>query len=202
MLKAPDLAEKLASEAVEPWPMTPGAVRPVHPLGHRALDRARQGTQHPPRRVSALAFARPRITERPPWPATPTSPPTPRHRRSPRILAKFVATHPSRGWSDAVEHEAHRTFYNWLGCAIGAARHEAADAALAAVQMLEPAPQASVLGPRREGRHGERRARQRHHLAHLRLRRHAPEDDHPSGRAGRLGGAGAGRAARRRAGAT
>ncbi|HEY4957324.1 MAG TPA: MmgE/PrpD family protein [Caldimonas sp.] len=62
------------------------------------------------------------------------------------ILAKFVAGHPSRGWSDAVEHEAHRTFYNWLGCAIGAARHEAADAALAAVQMLEPAPQASVLG--------------------------------------------------------
>jgi 2-methylcitrate dehydratase PrpD len=62
------------------------------------------------------------------------------------ILARFVATHPTRGWSDAVEHEAHRTFYNWLGCAIGAARHEAADAALAAVRMLEPAPQATVLG--------------------------------------------------------
>ena len=62
------------------------------------------------------------------------------------LLAKFVAGHPARGWSDAVEHEAHRTFYNWLGCAIGAARHEAADAALAAVQMLEPAPQATVLG--------------------------------------------------------
>jgi 2-methylcitrate dehydratase PrpD len=62
------------------------------------------------------------------------------------ILAQFVATHPTRGWSDAVEHEAHRTFYNWLGCAIGAAHHEAADAALAAVQMLEPAPQATVLG--------------------------------------------------------
>ena len=62
------------------------------------------------------------------------------------LLAKFVAKHPSRGWSDAVEHEAHRTFYNWLGCAIGAARHEAADAALAAVRMLEPAPQATVLG--------------------------------------------------------
>jgi 2-methylcitrate dehydratase PrpD len=62
------------------------------------------------------------------------------------ILAKFVAGQATRGWSDAVEHEAHRTFYNWLGCAIGAARHEAADAALAAVQMLEPAPQATVLG--------------------------------------------------------
>jgi 2-methylcitrate dehydratase PrpD len=62
------------------------------------------------------------------------------------ILAKFVAGHRSRGWSDAVEHEAHRTFYNWLGCAIGAARHEAADAAMAAVQMLQPAAQATVLG--------------------------------------------------------
>jgi 2-methylcitrate dehydratase PrpD len=63
-----------------------------------------------------------------------------------QILAEFVATHPSRGWSDAVDHEAHRTFMNWLGCAVGAAQHEAADAALAAVNMLEPAPQASVLG--------------------------------------------------------
>ncbi|AMO22898.1 MmgE/PrpD family protein [Ramlibacter solisilvae] len=62
------------------------------------------------------------------------------------ILARFAATHPSRGWSDAVEHEAVRTFYNWLGCAIGAARHEAADAAVAAVQMLRPAPQATLMG--------------------------------------------------------
>jgi 2-methylcitrate dehydratase PrpD len=61
-------------------------------------------------------------------------------------LASFVATHPSRGWTDAIEHEAHRTLYNWLGCAIGAARHEAAEAALAAVSMLEPSAQASVLG--------------------------------------------------------
>ncbi len=62
------------------------------------------------------------------------------------ILAKFVATHPSRGWSDAVDHEAHRTFMNWLGCAVGASHHEAAEAALAAVNMLQPAAQASVLG--------------------------------------------------------
>ncbi len=63
-----------------------------------------------------------------------------------QILAKFVSTHPSRGWSDAVDHEAHRTFLNWVGCAVGAARHESAQAALAAVKMLEPAPQSSVLG--------------------------------------------------------
>ncbi|MGH8848850.1 MAG: MmgE/PrpD family protein, partial [Polaromonas sp.] len=63
-----------------------------------------------------------------------------------QILAQFVATHPSRGWSDAVDHEAHRTFMNWLGCAVGAAHHEAAEAALAAVKLLQPAAQASVMG--------------------------------------------------------
>lgn len=63
-----------------------------------------------------------------------------------RILAEFVAGHPSRGWNDAVDHEAHRTFLNWLGCAVGAARHEAAEAALAAVAELQPAPQATVAG--------------------------------------------------------
>lgn len=63
-----------------------------------------------------------------------------------RILADFVAGHPSRGWSDGVDKEAHRTFLNWLGCAVGASRHEAADAALAAVATLDPAPQATVAG--------------------------------------------------------
>ncbi|MEI6617914.1 MAG: MmgE/PrpD family protein [Betaproteobacteria bacterium] len=64
------------------------------------------------------------------------------------LLAHFVATHPSRGWSDAVDHAAHRTFLNWLGCAVGAAEHESVQAALAAVRLLQPAPQASVLGRR------------------------------------------------------
>jgi 2-methylcitrate dehydratase PrpD len=63
-----------------------------------------------------------------------------------QILARHVATHPSKGWSDAVDHEAHRTFLNWAGCAVGAAQHEAIRAALAGVQMLQPAPQATVLG--------------------------------------------------------
>ena len=62
------------------------------------------------------------------------------------LLAQFVVNTPSRSWSDAVDHEAHRTFYNWLGCAIGAARHEAAEVAVAAVHLLSPAAQASVLG--------------------------------------------------------
>jgi 2-methylcitrate dehydratase PrpD len=63
-----------------------------------------------------------------------------------QILARFVATHPSRGWSDAVDHEAHRTFLNWVGCAVGAARHESAEAALAGIRMLQPPPQSGVLG--------------------------------------------------------
>ncbi len=63
-----------------------------------------------------------------------------------RILARFVATHPSRGWSDAVDREAHRTFLNWAGCAVGAARHEASEAAFRALAMLQPAAQATVLG--------------------------------------------------------
>jgi 2-methylcitrate dehydratase PrpD len=65
-----------------------------------------------------------------------------------QLLAQFVASHPSRGWSDAVEHEAHRTFMNWVGCAVGAARHETAEAALGAVLALQPAAQAGILGRR------------------------------------------------------
>jgi len=65
-----------------------------------------------------------------------------------RILADFVATHPSKGWSDAVENEAHRTLQNYLGCAIGASRHPTLEAALGAVDEFAPAAQASVFGRR------------------------------------------------------
>lgn len=63
-----------------------------------------------------------------------------------RTLAKFVAEHPTQGWSTAVEHEAHRTFINWVGCAIGASRHPTLERALAAVNELDPAAQAALLG--------------------------------------------------------
>lgn len=65
-----------------------------------------------------------------------------------RLLAEFVAGHPSRGWSDEIDAQAHRTFMNWLGCAIGAAGHESVLSSLAAVQELSPAPQATLLGLR------------------------------------------------------
>ena len=63
-----------------------------------------------------------------------------------RTLAQFVAAHPSRGWNDGVEREAARTVLNWIGCAIGAARHPAAVAALAAINELGPSAQATVIG--------------------------------------------------------
>jgi len=63
-----------------------------------------------------------------------------------RILADFVATHPSQGWNAGVEREAHRTLQNWVGCAIGASRHATVEAALAAVRELLPSAQATILG--------------------------------------------------------
>jgi 2-methylcitrate dehydratase PrpD len=65
-----------------------------------------------------------------------------------RTLAEFVATHPPRGWDDRIDREALRTVLNWVGCAIGAAHHSAADAAVAAVSELAPSPQATILGRR------------------------------------------------------
>ncbi len=64
------------------------------------------------------------------------------------ILADFVATHPSKGWSDAIEREAHRTLLNYFGCAIGASRHPTLESALATVNEFDPAPQATLFGRR------------------------------------------------------
>jgi 2-methylcitrate dehydratase PrpD len=63
-----------------------------------------------------------------------------------RILADFVAGHARGAFPAAVDREAHRTFLNWLGCAIGASRHDTLEAALAAVLELAPSQQATVLG--------------------------------------------------------
>jgi 2-methylcitrate dehydratase PrpD len=63
-----------------------------------------------------------------------------------QVLAEFVAGHASGGWNAGVENEAHRTFLNWVGCAIGASRHATIEAALAGVQELAPSAQASILG--------------------------------------------------------
>ncbi len=63
-----------------------------------------------------------------------------------RLLAELAAAHPSRGWSEAIEREAHRTLLNYFGCAIGASRHPTVEAALAAALELAPSPQATLYG--------------------------------------------------------
>ena len=68
-------------------------------------------------------------------------------RHPPARASSSPAIRPADG-ATQVEHEAHRTFLNWLGCAIGAARHPTLEAALAGTMELAPAAQASILGRR------------------------------------------------------
>jgi hypothetical protein len=140
VLRAPDLRDKLAAEAVEPHADDARAVRRFireDIARWTALARARK-IQLKAEFFFPFTFrSMARNTQ------VAADHERPAHHRT---LAPSSPRIPSRGWSDAVEHEAHRTFMNWLGCAVGAARHESVDAALAAVQMLQPAPQASVLG--------------------------------------------------------
>ncbi len=63
-------------------------------------------------------------------------------------LARFVATADARSLSSRVRHEAKRALLNWLGCAIGASRHETIARAIAALAPFAGAPQATVLGRR------------------------------------------------------
>ncbi len=63
-----------------------------------------------------------------------------------RKLARFVVETKPGDIPDKVRHEARRALLNWLGCAIGGARHPAVDAALAALAQFSGAPDASVLG--------------------------------------------------------
>jgi 2-methylcitrate dehydratase PrpD len=63
-----------------------------------------------------------------------------------RVLARYLVD--SR-WEDIpgpVRHEASRALLNWLGCAVGACRHETVERALAAVRPFCGAPQAAILG--------------------------------------------------------
>ncbi|OIQ96671.1 2-methylcitrate dehydratase [mine drainage metagenome] len=61
-------------------------------------------------------------------------------------LAAFVAAAEPDALPEAARREATRTFVNWVGCAVGGARHEAVDAALAALGPFAGPAQASLLG--------------------------------------------------------
>ena len=61
-------------------------------------------------------------------------------------LAAYVAGATPDILPQPVEKEAVRTFLNWVGCAIGGARHETVDIALAALSPFSGPAEASVLG--------------------------------------------------------
>ena len=63
-----------------------------------------------------------------------------------RTLARFVVEHRYADIPEPVRHEAARSFLNWVGCAVGASRHETVERALAALAEFSGPPEATVLG--------------------------------------------------------
>ena len=63
-----------------------------------------------------------------------------------RILARYVVNSRAADIPASVKHEAVRSIVNWLGCAVGGAKHEAVECALAALTPFAGPKQASVLG--------------------------------------------------------
>jgi 2-methylcitrate dehydratase PrpD len=63
-----------------------------------------------------------------------------------RTLARFVVEHESSRLPQAVRHEAARSILNWLGCALGASRHETVERTLAALSPFSGPREATVLG--------------------------------------------------------
>ena len=100
-----------------------------------------------------------------------------------RALAQYIVPARPQDLPAPVRKEAQRTLLNWVGCAVGGSRHETLDARdCRARAVFRPA---AGVGPRPPGtaRHPSRLADERHQLARVRLRRHAPQDGHPSRRA-------------------
>jgi 2-methylcitrate dehydratase PrpD len=62
------------------------------------------------------------------------------------VLAAYVAGAQPTALPKPVQKEATRSFLNWVGCAIGGARHEAVNIALAALSPFSGPAEASVLG--------------------------------------------------------
>jgi 2-methylcitrate dehydratase PrpD len=61
-------------------------------------------------------------------------------------LATYVAEAKVEALPEKVRKEAARTFLNWVGCAVGGARHEAVEIALSTFAPFSGPAQASVLG--------------------------------------------------------
>jgi 2-methylcitrate dehydratase PrpD len=63
-----------------------------------------------------------------------------------RTLARFIVNHRYAEVPQKVRHEAARSFLNWVGCAVGASRHETVERALAALNEFSGPREATVLG--------------------------------------------------------
>ena len=63
-----------------------------------------------------------------------------------RDLARFVVQSEYRSIPEAARRETVRSLVNWIGCALGGAKHEAVDRALEALADYGALPQATVLG--------------------------------------------------------
>jgi 2-methylcitrate dehydratase PrpD len=63
-----------------------------------------------------------------------------------RTLAKFIVQHKYADIPQKARHEAARSFLNWVGCAVGASRHETVERALAALNEFSGPREATVLG--------------------------------------------------------
>jgi 2-methylcitrate dehydratase PrpD len=63
-----------------------------------------------------------------------------------RTLARFIVNHKYSDIPQKVRHEAARSFLNWVGCAVGASRHDTVERALAALNEFSGPREATVLG--------------------------------------------------------
>ena len=63
-----------------------------------------------------------------------------------RTLARFIVQHRYADIPEKVRHEAARSILNWVGCAVGASRHETVERALAALSEFSGPREATVLG--------------------------------------------------------
>ena len=63
-----------------------------------------------------------------------------------KTLAKFIVGHKYSDVPQKVRHEGARSFLNWVGCAVGASRHETIERALAALDEFSGPREATVLG--------------------------------------------------------
>lgn len=63
-----------------------------------------------------------------------------------RTLARWLVNADAHDVPAQTKHEGVRSIVNWIGCAVGAAQHEAVESALAALLPFAGPPQATVLG--------------------------------------------------------